>query len=139
MKPTSKSTKIIEAKMSQTHAEVRFEKARKRLSLSLKNLEDVMKKKLHEEAIESRMISSHSESSTKIVEQSITIQNLTLEVNNLQNSLSELGRETEFLNVRNKIFAEKLKSIRAAQLGLIEEVENDLAKISDAIKSEEEL
>jgi len=124
--------------MRKTPAEFRFEKARKRLSHALENLENEMKKKLHEEAIESRMISAANDSAATVIEQAITIQNLTLEVNNLQQSLSDLGRETEFLNVKNKVFAEKLAAIRSQQMNLIEEIENDLAKIANAIKSEEE-
>lgn len=125
--------------MEKTHADIRFEKARKRLTHALENLEDVMKKKLHEEAIESRMIGVSNDAEATIIEQSITIQNLTLEVNSLQQALSELGRETEFLNTKNKIFAEKLAAIRKNQLGFIEAIESDLVKISAAIKIEEEL
>jgi len=125
--------------MSKNHAEIRFDKARKRLTHALENLEDVMKKKLHEEAIESRMIGVSSDAEATILEQSVVIQNLTLEVNNLQQALSDLGRETEFLNTKNKIFAEKLATIRKSQLELIEAIESDLVKISAAIKIEEDL
>lgn len=125
--------------MTKTHAEIRFENARKRLSHALENLEDVMKRKLHEEAIESRMIRAADDSDAEILEQATTIQNLNLEINNLQKALSDLGRETEFLNTKNKIFAEKLSAIRGEQLGLIEAIETDLAKISEAIKIEEDL
>ena len=125
--------------MAKTHAELRFDNARKRLSHTLENLEDVMKRKLHDEAIESRMIAAADDSDTTVVEQGITIQNLNLEINNLQKALSDLGRETEFLNIKNKVFADKLSEIRTQQLDLIAAVESDLVKISDAIKTEEEL
>jgi hypothetical protein len=124
--------------MTKTHAEFRFEKARQRLSNALENLEDAMKRKLHEEAIESRMIGAADNAAATVMEQEITIQNLTLEVNNLQQSLSDLGRETEFSNIKNKIFAEKLAAIRDQQMSLIAAVESDLAKIAQAIKDEEE-
>ncbi len=124
--------------MSKTPAEFRFEKARQRLSHALENLEDAMKRKLHEEAIESRMIGAADSAAATVMEQEIIIQNLTLEVNNLQQSLSDLGRETEFSNVKNKIFAEKLAAIRDQQMSLIAAVESDLAKIAQAIKDEEE-
>ena len=69
--------------MSKTPAEFRFEKARQRLSHALENLEDAMKRKLHEEAIESRMIGAADSAAATVMEQEIIIQNLTLEVNNL--------------------------------------------------------
>lgn len=124
--------------MAKTPAEIRFDKARKRMAHAFENLEDAMKRKLHEEAIESRMIVA-GDADAEIIEQATTIQNLNLEINNLQKSLSELGRESEFLNTKNKIFAEKLGAIRSEQMALIEAIESDLVKISDAIKSEEDL
>lgn len=125
--------------MTKTGAEIKFEKARKRLSKALQSLEDVIKKKLHQEAIESRMIGATSDVEVKIIEQNSMIQNLTLEVNSLQQALSDLGRDTEFLNTKNKIFAEKLAIIRQKQLQFIEAIESDLVKISAAIKTEEDL
>jgi CII-binding regulator of phage lambda lysogenization HflD len=125
--------------MIQTHANIRFEKARKRLSSALENLEDVVKNKLHEEASSSRIISAKEESETKLAQQEIIIQNLTLEINNLQQSLSDLGRETEFLNTKNQIFAEKLAKLRQERLEIIAEISGDLNKIFSAIKVGENL
>jgi CII-binding regulator of phage lambda lysogenization HflD len=125
--------------MIQTHANIRFEKARKRLSSALENLEDVVKNKLHEEASSSRIISAKEESETKLAQQEIIIQNLTLEINNLQQSLSDLGRETEFLNTKNQIFAEKLAKLRQERLEIIAEISEDLNKIFSAIKVGESL
>ncbi len=125
--------------MIQTRANIRFENARKRLSSSLENLEDVVKRKLHDEASSSRIITSTKESELKLAQQEITIQNLTLEINNLQQSLSDLGRETEFLNTKNQIFAEKLAKLRQERLEIIAEISEDLNKIFSAIKIGEDL
>ncbi len=125
--------------MTQTPANLRFEEARKRLANALGNLEDVVKNKLHEEASSSRLIRSTEDSQAKIIQQEIIIQKLNLEINNLQQNLSDLGQENEFLNTKNKIFAEKLINLRQERLEIIAEISSDLNKIFSAIKLEEDL
>jgi len=141
MKNISKLTKIIVAKMSKTPAEIRFEKSRKKLSTALKELDAAIQKKLHEGAIETKIMDigneEDSEAKAKIIEQSETISNLNSEINTLQKNLSILGRESEFLHIKNKIFAEKLAAIRNQQSILIEEIETDLIRIESIIKTEE--
>ena len=127
--------------MTKTHAEIRFEKARKKLSESLQNLEDIIKNKLHETAIQSKMIdvSAHDieNNQAMIVEQANTIQNLSHEINNLQENLLQVGKETEFLNEKNRVFAERLESFRKYQQQAIEAIEIDLTRIEEIINNEE--
>ncbi len=127
--------------MSKTPAEIRFEKSRKKLSTALKELDAAIQKKLHEGAIETKIMDigneEDSEARAKIIEQSETISNLNSEINALQKNLSILGRESEFLHIKNKIFAEKLAAIRNQQSTLIEEIEADLVMIESIIKTEE--
>ncbi|MES2961985.1 MAG: hypothetical protein V4694_06335 [Pseudomonadota bacterium] len=127
--------------MSKTPAEIRFEKSRKKLSTALKDLDETIQRKLHEGAIETKIMDigneEDSEVRAKIIEQSETISNLNSEINALQKNLSTLGRESEFLHTKNKIFAEKLAAIRNQQSTLIEEIEADLVRIEDIIKTEE--
>lgn len=127
--------------MSKTPAEIRFEKSRKKLSTALKELDAAIQKKLHEGAIETKIMDigneEDSEAKAKIIEQSETISNLNSEINTLQKNLSILGRESEFLHIKNKIFAEKLAVIRNQQSILIEEIETDLIRIESIIKTEE--
>ena len=121
MKNTSKSTRITVVKMTELVAEIRFEKARERLSEALKNLEEVVKKKFHEEAIYSRMIdgdnNGYSVSQSRMIEQSQIIQNLNSEINNLQKNLSELGKETDFLREKNEMLIRKITKMKAESEG----------------------
>ncbi len=123
--------------MSKPHAEIRFEKARKRLSEALKILEKTVKEKIHESSINATMIdvsSDETNSQAKLIEQSTTIQNLTSEINNLQKTLSDLGKETEFLNEKNKILSQKITEFRTKGSVLIEAIEADLLHIEEVIE-----
>lgn len=127
--------------MTKTHAEIRFEKARKKLSESLQNLEDIIKNKLHETAIQSKMIDVSANdienNQAMILEQANTIQNLSHEINNLQQNLLQVGKETEFLNEKNRVFAERLKIFGKYQAQAIEAIEVDLTRIEEIINNEE--
>jgi CII-binding regulator of phage lambda lysogenization HflD len=123
--------------MEKTHAEIRFDNARKRLSRVLKNLEEVVKEKLSQEMIEMKVFNSDQSDGqnfeSKIIEQSQIIENLNSEINNLQKNLSDLGKESEFLSTKNKIFSEKIAEIRTKQSTLIEDIESDLLRIEEVI------
>lgn len=125
--------------MSKTHSEIRFDKARKKLSDAFKNLEDVMKQKLHEAAIQSTMIGASENDvggrQAQIVEQLATIQSLNLEINNLQKNLINAGNETDFLNEKNKFLAEKFSKLQKESLCFIEAIETDIALIEEVIKN----
>lgn len=120
-------------------AETKFETARKRLSDALRNLEEVMKQKLHDAAVESKMIDvseDDSHTQAKIIEQETVIQNLNSEINNLQRNLSDLGKEAEFLDRKNKNLSEKFSELKEQGAGLIEAIESDLLKIEEIISEE---
>lgn len=119
--------------MSKSIAEIRFEKARKRLSLALKELEEVTKNKLHDTAMESRMVEGGKESA----EQATMIQNLNLEINNLQQNLLNLGHEVEFLNEKNKVLGQRMNKLRKSNLSFVEAIEADLVRIEEVMKQEE--
>lgn len=125
--------------MAQTHAEIRFEKARKRLSGALKNLEEVVKEKLHEASINATMISvsddGDSAAHAKTVEQETIIQKLQSEINNLQNGLSDLGKENEFLNDRSKAMGSKISEFREKTSSLVEAIEADLLHIEEVLEN----
>jgi predicted RNase H-like nuclease (RuvC/YqgF family) len=127
--------------MTSKNSANKFDKARDRLSLSLQNLENTIKEKLHEAAIQSKLIDvskndlSHSQSI--IVEQTNTIQNLNHEINNLQNNMVEMSKEIEFLNEKNQVIAQRMKESQKQQKSLLEAIEKDLLAIEELINDEE--
>lgn len=125
--------------MSQTHAEIRFEKARKRLSAALKNLEEVVKEKLHEASVNATMMSVSDDDTNsahaKLVEQETVIQKLNSEINNLQKNLSDLGKETEFLNEKNKVLGQRIAEFRTQGSSLIEAIEAELLSIEEVLEN----
>lgn len=144
MKNTLKLTKIIVAKMSKELSEIRFRAARNKLSSSLKDLEKTMISKLQEIALSAEILGANEDGNndvifakTTIIEQNATIQNLNAELNKLQKTLAEAGRESEFFTEKNKLLADKIAQFRSQSLSLVEAVESDLASISEIIKIEE--
>lgn len=127
--------------MKNPSTELRFDNARKRLADALKGLEESVKKKLHEGALGLKMLDVGHENfdstQAKLIEQAVTIENLNSEINNLQKNLSVLGRDTEFMNTKNKLFAEKINETRNQQATLIAAIEADLAQIEAVITNEE--
>ena len=124
--------------MNKTPAEIRFENSRKKLSQALKNLEEVVKKKLHELAQSKVLNSSQNDEKNlgaKIIEQDHIIESLNSEINNLQENLAELGKETEFLSAKNKAISERISENKPQQSGLIQALEADLIRIEEIIKS----
>lgn len=123
--------------MSKSASEIRFEKSRKRLSEVLKNLEEVVKEKIHETALDSKMIDisdrNNESSRGQIIEQAAVIQNLNSEINKLQKNLSDLGSESEFLTEKNKLLGERIQELRTQSKSLIDAIEADLLHIEEAI------
>lgn len=101
--------------MTKTAAEIKFDKARKRLARLLKTLEETIKNKLNETSIQSKVIeaSENEEDSWKArsIEKSAIIQNLNSELNKLQKNLEKLGLENEFLSEQNRILANKITQL----------------------------
>lgn len=128
--------------MTKTVAEIRFDNARKRLGSALKGLEEMVKDRLHEAAeIQSKILSPEEVTSVKkqmrMVEQSVTIQNLTNEMSNLENSLSEVSDEAEFLRNQHKDLMKKLDNLYEEKESLVSAIEADLSRIDDIIKDGE--
>jgi len=125
--------------MNKTLSEIRFEKARKKLSDALKNLEEATKEKIHHASITATMIDikydNKDKAVTSLAEQLALIKNLNEEVNNLQRNLFEVGKETEFLREKNKSLLDKFDKFRAEGLAFIEAVEADLAGIEQVIEN----
>lgn len=117
----------------------RFDKSRKRLSCALKNLEDVVKEKIHEAGLNAEILGVNSnefcnETHTQFIEQTSAFNSLSDEVNRLQKELSELGKETEFLRETNKSLGEKIKNFRQQKNDLTQAIEDDLAVIHEVIE-----
>ncbi len=125
--------------MTRTVAEARFEVARKRLAIALTDLEKTVKRKIYEDSVSASMLDATSDDSllrAKIIEQEAIIQNLSSEINNLQKNLFDLGKETEFLNEKNKILAEKIAEFRREKSSL-SIIESGLAAVEEAMQEEE--
>ncbi len=122
-------------------SEIRFNAARAKLALELKNLENTVKEKIHEEAIQSRLIEASAndaaQNQAKIIAQTNTIQNLNHEINELQKHLNELSQENEFLNEKMRAMGQKMQHFQDVNKSLIEAVEIDLVAIEQLINSEE--
>ncbi len=127
--------------MQNDNSEIRFEKARKKLSNSLLNLDKSIKQKIQEVAFQNKMTNSNQDDEdglyAKIDEQAATIEDLNLEINRLQQNLAETGVEIEFLREKNKMFAEKINLFRKQGSNLIEAIEKDLSNIEKTITNEE--
>jgi len=128
--------------MTKTTSDIRFEKARKRLSTALKDLEEVMKEKLHESAFQNKMISASEDDIERreavLVEQATTIQTLHHEINTLQKNLEHVGKEVEFLNSKNEALAQRMNNLKSQGSSLIEAIELDLVQVQQLIKDDEE-
>lgn len=117
------------------NAQQKFENSRRQLTKSLKNLEEIIKEKIHESAIATRMLDeSSTPNSMKSVEQNIALENQNKEINNLQKTISELQNELEFLREKNKILTQKILHYRNQAGTVLEAVQNDILKIEEILK-----
>ncbi len=124
--------------MTKSIAETRFEKARQRLSDALLQLEEVIKDKLHESSQIQARIGGYNDSGAmdqqvRIIEQSVTIQNLISEMNNLQKTLVEIEKETDFTRERNTFLTKKMSEIYDQNHVLINAIESDLTRLEEVI------
>lgn len=114
--------------MLQKDFEIRFDQARVRLNNSLKELEKVITEKL--------LTSNDAElRSTGAGEQAGIIQNLSDELNKLQNTLAEIGDENEVLAAENKSLLSNLNKFSSQGSTLVEAIESDLVRIEEIIKN----
>ena len=112
----------------------RFDKSRKNLSVVLKNLEEVVKEKIHEASILKVSDQNADEVDAKIIEQNALIVKLNEEVNRLQNELSELGKEAEFLKENNKTLWHRIESFNRQKTDLVTAIEADLVLIREVME-----
>jgi len=125
--------------MSQS-AQNKFEEAREKLATALKNLEEIITKKIDESSINAKIIdASNSDDSrleSQIIQQSLIIKNLNEELNKLQKNMAEIEKENDFFKDKNNFFADKVFKFKTQGSALIQAVENDLINIKEIITSE---
>ena len=125
--------------MSRPDFEIRFDKARSRLNSALKELEKTATDKLHETATHSRMLQVSADDNSlnaKVSEQFVTIQNLSAEINKLQENLAALGNENDSLIEENATLNANLNKFHNQGTSLVSALESDLAKIEEIISGE---
>lgn len=112
----------------------RFDRSRKNLSTALNRLEDVIKEKIHEASLLADGNAGDDEVDAKIIEQNAMLNKLSEEVNSLQNELSELGKENEFLKENNKILWNRIENFNRQKNDLVTAIEADLVLIHEVIE-----
>lgn len=125
--------------MSKQDFEIRFDKARARLNAALKDLEKTATDKLHETASQARMLpisGDENSLSSKVTEQFSTIQNLSAEINKLQENLATLGSENDVLIEENALLSGNLNKLRTQGSTLVDAIESDLVRIEEIISGE---
>ena len=114
----------------------KFDISRKKLANSLKNLEEIIKEKIHESAIKTRMLDeSSTASSMRSLEQNLALEKQNQEINHLQQNLSNLEKEAEFLREKNKILTQKILHFRNQAVNIFESVSNEICKIEEILKN----
>ncbi len=125
--------------MSKQDFEIRFDKARARLNSALKELEKTTTDKIYETASQSRMLpisGDENSLSSKVNEQFSTIQNLSAEINKLQENLAALGGENDALIEENASLSQNLNKFHTHGSSLVNAIESDLAHIEEIISGE---
>lgn len=126
--------------MSKTNSEKNFEDSRAKLAEALENLEKITIEKLHETSLHSNMFNiegNEKSIKSRIVEQTATIQNLNIELNNLQKTISKLSTENETLEEQNQSLLKRINQLRSSSANIIDAIESDLNQISKIITKEE--
>ena len=114
----------------------KFDISRKKLANTLKNLEEIIKEKIHESAIKTRMLDESSTSSSmRSLEQNLALEKQNQEINHLQQNLSNLEKEAEFLREKNKILTQKILHFRNQAGNIIGTVSNEICKIEEILKN----
>lgn len=125
--------------MSRLTVEARFDKARKRLSSSLKELEETVKIKIHEASEQQIKIVSDSEKNNETDfggRYSLPSYNLAAQVNQLQKDLLEVGKELEFQCSDNRILLERIENFQQEKMRLVTKIEENLEALEKLVDSE---
>jgi hypothetical protein len=118
------------------NSQQKFDISRKKLANTLKNLEEIIKEKIHESAIKTRMLDESSNtSSMRSLEQNLALEKQNQEINHLQQNLSNLEKEAEFLREKNKILTQKILHFRNQAVNIFESVSNEISKIEEILKN----
>ena len=123
--------------MLKISAELKFERARKKLADALKELDETFQAKLQEASNQTKLLEVDEDSfgdlQSRIVQQSTAIANLTSEINRLQNSLAEADKEADFTKEKNRALSQRFAEFRGKQKSLIEAIESDLTRLEQKI------
>ena len=118
------------------NSQQKFENSRRQLTKSLKNLEEIIKEKIHESAIETRMLDeSSTPSSMKSLELNLAIEKQNQEINHLQQTLNNLEKEAEFLREKNKILTQKILHFRNQANNILESANSEILKIEEILQN----
>lgn len=114
-----------------------FELEQEKIYSALEYLEQVILDKLHETSVSSTMLkaSENDERSIKAtnIQQANIIHNLNTELNRLQKAVAQLTEENESLSSQNESLLKKINKLRSDSENVIDNIENDLIKISKLI------
>ena len=117
-------------------AEKKFENSRKKLANTLKNLEEIIKDKIQQSAVEDKMLNeSFSSKPIANIDQKLTIENQNKEITRLTQMLNDFEKEAEFLREKNKILTQKILHFRNQASNIVDAVQNDIIKIEDILKN----
>lgn len=117
--------------MNLTTAKTTFNKSRQQLADALKELENVITKKISENS--NYIVSEIENSNSKLFEQKIQIDNLTNEINNMQNNFREVCKENELLHSKLNGNAEMKIKLNSQVNDIIESLVNKINKIDEII------
>ena len=122
--------------MKNSTAKIKFNSSRHQLSSALNNLEKIIKNKLEHNIDENNFANSQEnfeEAEMKIHQQKLQIENLSNEINNLQQSFGEVCKENELLHSKSLGNIDKKTKFVSQTKDLLESVGNKLTLIEDII------
>jgi len=122
--------------MNDPVAKAKFNSSRQNLSNSLKKLEQLVKDKIANNLNENSAINLQRDqdiAELEIHQQKLQINDLTIEINNLNQALNQVAKENELLHSRHNGLAEMRAKLNNQANEIIESVNNKLQKIEEII------
>lgn len=122
--------------MQNSTAKAKFNSSRHQLSSALNNLEKIIKNKLEENKNENNFANSQEnfeEAEIKIYQQKLQIENLSNEINILQNSFGEVCKENELLRSKSLGNIDKKTKFINQTKDLINSLNNKIISIEEII------